>query len=523
MKRLLAVSIAAVLLAGCGGSSSSSDSTTPVVQVTNLSGQVLNKETLEPIANVTVKVNDKVATTDNQGRYSVVGVNVGSSTIIVTAPGYTTQVLTQTLSANTNGIDFNLVPADATVRAPASEAIVVRVPVNQAINLAQQSARVSIPANSLVRVDGRPVVGQVNVQFSIIDSAQEPEAMPGGYQIVGGGWMESFGALSITALDDSGAALTLANGQVANIRIPVSTRGNLQETMPLFYFDSVRNGWVQSGTSTLTENSDGTLVYVGTIDRIAPWNADLVMQTTTLTGCVQDTNGTRLANAIISGDGIDYSSITKAKSDAQGNFSLPVRTSSSLYVMAQSGTKSSEAQKVTTTSVASNLSQCLVVSAQNNSVTMKLTWGSSPEDVDAHLITPNGEEIYYNRQGSLTSQPYANLDVDDVTSFGPEVTTIRRLQVGIYHYGINNYSETLEPNMQQSPIRVELAGAKLTRRIITPTVSDGTNYFWHAFDLVVDASCNVTYQPINKWLVDVQAFKALTPVYNANPQYCVAP
>lgn len=77
--------------------------------------------------------------------------------------------------------------------------------------------------------------------------------------------------------------------------------------------------------------------------------------------------------------------------------------------------------------------------------------------------------------------------------------------------------------MQQSPIRVELAGAKLTRRIITPTVSDGTNYFWHAFDLVVDASCNVTYQPINKWLVDVQAFKALTPVYNANPQYCVAP
>ena len=69
MKRLLDVSIAAVLLAGCGGSSSSSDSTTPVVQVTNLSGQVLNKETLEPIANVTVKVNDKVAITNNQGKY----------------------------------------------------------------------------------------------------------------------------------------------------------------------------------------------------------------------------------------------------------------------------------------------------------------------------------------------------------------------------------------------------------------------------------------------------------------------
>jgi len=195
-----------------------------------------------------------------------------------------------------------------------------------------------------------------------------------------------------------------------------------------------------------------------------------------------------------------------------------------LYVLAQSGNKTSNAQKIVTTASAQTMSQCLIVSSQNNSLTMRLTWGQYPEDVDSHLITPNGSHIYYINDGSLTSEPFANLDVDDTTSFGPEVVTVRRLQVGTYRYGLHNYSSTLIPtNMKQSPVRVELEGAKLQKRIIYPTLADSNNLFWYGFDLVVDAQCNVTYKPIDQWLANDDNFTALSPQYNSNPQYCTAP
>lgn len=517
-KAMLPAVVASLFLGGCGGSDNSSTTPEPQVQPvvkTTLTGKVINKETLLPVANAVVKINDKTATTNSEGVYSLSDLPVGSTNIIISASGYFTQVINQNLVATPNSLDFNLVKTDASIQST----------VAQEIKISNNNSTLSIPANSLVRKDGQAIVGNANVQMAIIESAQEPENMPGGYQIIGGGWMDSYGAMLMTIRDDSGAELTLANGKTATISIQVSSRNeNVPATIPLFYYDLAQNGWVQSGTATLVRLSNGQYVYQGTINRIAPWNADEVMQTVMLNGCVQDTNGNKIANAIVSGDGIDYSSITKVLTDAQGNFSLPVKTSSTLYVLAQSGNKTSNAQKVTTSASPQNMSQCLTVSSQNNSLTMRLTWGQYPEDVDSHLITPNGEQIYYNNDGSLTNVPFANLDVDDTTSFGPEVVTVRRLQVGTYRYGLHNYSETFTPtNMLQSPVRVELEGAKLQKRIIYPTVADNNNLFWYGFDLVVDAQCNVTYKPVNQWLINDDQFTALSPQYNANPQYCTAP
>lgn len=516
-KALLPVVVASIFLGGCGGSDSSSTSTPPVQPVvkTTLTGKVIDKETLLPIANAVVKVNDKSVSTNSEGAYSLSDLPVGSTNIIIIANGYFTQAINQNFQPTPNSLDFNLVKADASVESNTT----------QEIKITNNNAMLTIPANSLVRKDGQAIVGKANVQIAVIESAQEPENMPGGYQIVGGGWMDSYGAILMTVRDDSGAELALSNGKTATVNIQVSSRNkDLPNTIPLFYYDLAQNGWVQSGTATLVRLSNGEFVYQGTINRIAPWNADQVMQTITLNGCVKDTEGNEIANAIVSGDGIDYSSITKVSTDAQGKFSLPVKTSSNLYVLAQSGNKTSNAQKIMTTASAQTMSQCLIVSSQNNSLTMRLTWGQYPEDVDSHLITPNGSHIYYSNDGSLTSEPFANLDVDDITSFGPEVVTVRRLQVGTYRYGLHNYSNTLIPtNMKQSPVRVELEGAKLQKRIIYPTLADSNNLFWYGFDLVVDAQCNVTYKPIDQWLANDDNFTALSPQYNSNPQYCTAP
>ena len=73
-----------------------------------------------------------------------------------------------------------------------------------------------------------------------------------------------------------------------------------------------------------------------------------------------------------------------------------------------------------------------------------LTWGSTPSDLDSHLTGPDGRgsrfHIYFGSQGHIDNYPYANLDVDDVSSYGPETVTIRRQQSGVYRYWVHDFS-----------------------------------------------------------------------------------
>ena len=146
------------------------------------------------------------------------------------------------------------------------------------------------------------------------------------------------------------------------------------------------------------------------------------------------------------------------------------------------------------------LPDCLTLEAQASGVSIKLTWGARPYDVDSHLRTPDGSHIYYASKGSLTQAPFANLDVDDTDSNGPEVVTIRRLMIGTYTYGLRNYSDSFDPGMTGSPVRVELNYAGRSHVFGPPAgeVADSTDWLT-LFNLTVDARCNISVTPINRW------------------------
>lgn len=75
----------------------------------------------------------------------------------------------------------------------------------------------------------------------------------------------------------------------------------------------------------------------------------------------------------------------------------------------------------------------------SGAITVTLTWGSEP-DVDLHVTEPDGTHVYYqNMQG------YAGyLDLDDVTSYGPEhyYVACDTLETGTYSVGVNYYEGT---------------------------------------------------------------------------------
>jgi beta-lactam-binding protein with PASTA domain len=83
-----------------------------------------------------------------------------------------------------------------------------------------------------------------------------------------------------------------------------------------------------------------------------------------------------------------------------------------------------------------------------------LTWGQNPSDLDSHLWLPAdvSYHVAYWRRGSLEECPFANLDTDDTSSYGPETITIRqRVRTGTYVYAVHHYSgiETLATSEAQ--------------------------------------------------------------------------
>ena len=65
-----------------------------------------------------------------------------------------------------------------------------------------------------------------------------------------------------------------------------------------------------------------------------------------------------------------------------------------------------------------------------------LVWGAQP-DVDLHVFEPGGTHVYYAAQRGV----YGELDVDDVTSFGPEnyVVPCDAAVPGTWRIGVNYY------------------------------------------------------------------------------------
>lgn len=124
-------------------------------------------------------------------------------------------------------------------------------------------------------------------------------------------------------------------------------------------------------------------------------------------------------------------------------------------------------------------------------VRIVLTWGETPEDLDAHLTGPDSAggrfHVYWNNRGSLDSNPYAALDRDDVTSFGPETITISRLRAGTYRYSVHDFTNrsasTDSPStaLAESGAKVELFIEDTLAAEYFPPSEDGT--LWTVFEV----------------------------------------
>ncbi len=126
-----------------------------------------------------------------------------------------------------------------------------------------------------------------------------------------------------------------------------------------------------------------------------------------------------------------------------------------------------------------------------------LTWGATPSDLDSHLTGPDGAgDRFHVFYGDLSFGGH-NLDLDDVTSFGPETTTIVPDGVnGVYRFSVHNYSDqdaTGSTGIAQSPTTVRVYNSNgLLRTFIAPGATPGNT--WRVFEMTISGS-NATFNP----------------------------
>lgn len=112
-----------------------------------------------------------------------------------------------------------------------------------------------------------------------------------------------------------------------------------------------------------------------------------------------------------------------------------------------------------------------------------LTWGEAPNDLDSHLWTPDIEgslyHVYYANPGAITEAPYAFLDVDDVTSWGPEHIVIQQEFPGTYYYSVYHFAG--DSNIPASGTVVSLLKPDRSVQEFTPPnqLDTGQGWYWH--------------------------------------------
>ncbi len=527
---LVATCVAAVSL-GCG--SSKKTTTTGPTQgqaSTTLSGSVYRAGTVTyasgvlvpgtAVAAASVKLNGtKLGETNEQGYFSVTGVPTGDRvSLCVEAAGHVTGCRNVRVVA---GRGLLLDPTELRAFADIPNYAAASITGAGTVSDASGNARAELATGTICRADRTTVVAtSFTCSIAPLDPAVPGQVRyaPGAFEgrttggqnvrLVSGGMMD----ISCT-LDSTGEKVNVCTGKTASVRIPINTgcsdTGRYPDTMQSWGFDEATGLWVEEASFAKTCDGGGVAgYYAGTASHFSYWNADQVANTACVTGTILGSDANPVSGARIYCEGTDYSGSSEAYTGDDGKYCVQLKTGGTASCVATKGSFQAAAFSVTTggTAMACGNAACQAatdVTLSDPLIRSALTWGAIPDDLDSHWVSAGGgapdTHVYYGADGSLAATPFAALDTDDTSSFGPEVITVMPAVVpGVYRYCIHDYTNggsLTSVELQGSEAKVELVLRGGARAYQVP---QGAGTVWQVFELTIDAGRNVTVRDLNR-------------------------
>ncbi|MBE7503058.1 MAG: immunoglobulin domain-containing protein [Verrucomicrobiales bacterium] len=138
------------------------------------------------------------------------------------------------------------------------------------------------------------------------------------------------------------------------------------------------------------------------------------------------------------------------------------------------------------TNTLTNLSFSMTPAPKPGAMRLVLNWGENPQDLDIHLVTaplPGGRyEVFYpvDQRGSLIMPPFAQLDVDDTDSYGPETITIAQFFDGTYYCFVHKYAGFGDLGGSKAVVNL-YDSSGLVRSIPVPT--QGSGRYWEVCEI----------------------------------------
>ena len=116
-----------------------------------------------------------------------------------------------------------------------------------------------------------------------------------------------------------------------------------------------------------------------------------------------------------------------------------------------------------------------------------LTWGRTPTDLDSHAVGALLDGSFYhvffmNKSFRYEGTEICNLDVDDITSYGPETVTLTTEYGEPVYYYVHRYSSDSSLAVSEAQVKV-YQGDTLIRVFNVPT-DLGEGRFWNVFAIV---------------------------------------
>lgn len=314
-----------IFLYGCPG-----DDPEPRQKVGAVAGVVTDLEG-NALSGVFVEAMGMAVPTDNEGSFLLEEVPVGEEVLIkFSKSGYATNYKSVPVAEN------QVSPISAALSMTSYDAMINS---DQENDISFDGAKVSLPANALVDENGNPVSGSINAKATYFDPTGDfyYDVFPGDFTGISSngeeGLLESYGFIDVS-FTQNGEELNLAEGMSADITIPIPQEllANAPDPIPLFFFDEEEGRWIEEGSASIVNGK-----YVGTVTHFSSWNADFLNtdEICTIKGRVVDELGSPLQSALVVATGTDFSGGNGAYTNADGRFSMQIKSDASVVLIAQ--------------------------------------------------------------------------------------------------------------------------------------------------------------------------------------------
>lgn len=243
-----------------------------------------------------------------------------------------------------------------------------------------------------------------------------------------------------------------------------------------------------------------------------PVSAQVTGPTGTLTGTVTNAaNGDPIAGATVSVNG------ASTTTNASGAFTLANAPAGARTVTTSASGFTTRTDAVNIPAGGTlNVSISLVPTSVGTGVSIVLTWGAQPSDLDSHLVGPDGSggrfHCYY---GDDNPVPFVSLDIDDTSAFGPETITVSQVSgsfvAGSYNYYVHNYSGSPEFNVSSAVVTVFASGAQVAQYQVSGVSGNPADDVWSVFQF------NLTASGAGSSITPVQQFTTVPPTLGPLP------